>query len=211
MKDENECPTPDTHGQFAFNYHHPHITGGRETEYVLRAFRRDLEVNGPSIVRVVRTTLAGWQRYKNHPDPRIRRRFEWGNTGMATTYAAVVAATRCYYRRSPSMRDRLSRLLGDLFREFGWMARLYAAVGGPYVHWTVRREERRLSRGWTYEPPTFYEHNDAAHVLHGGDGSGEKRAACVTPRVPALRDQTPMTDESVGGPAEQPVTTTVDA
>jgi radical SAM superfamily enzyme YgiQ (UPF0313 family) len=49
MKDETECPTPDTHGQFAFNYHHPHIQDGQETDFVLRAFQRDFEVNGPAV------------------------------------------------------------------------------------------------------------------------------------------------------------------
>ena len=42
-------------------------------ELVVRAFDRDFAVNGPSTVRIVRTTLAGWKRYKDHPDPRIRR------------------------------------------------------------------------------------------------------------------------------------------
>jgi hypothetical protein len=209
MKAETECPTPDTHGQFIFNYHHPHITDGRETEYVLRAFRRDLEVNGPSIVRVVRTTLAGWQRYKNHPDPRIRRRFEWGNAGMATTYAAMVAATRRYYRRDPAMRAKVSGLLGDLFGEFGWASRLFAAVGGPFVHWTVRREQRRLSRGWTYEPPTFYEHNAAAHGL-GDDRRGGKLLAHVTPRVPAPQGKNARADVPVREVTEVPVATPVD-
>jgi hypothetical protein len=209
MKSETECPLPDTHGQFAFNYHHPHIRDGRETQFVLRAFRRDLEVNGPSIVRVVRTTLAGWQRYKNHPDPRIRRRFEWGNAGMATTYAAVVAAARRYYRRDPAMRAKVSGLLGELFREFGWVSRLFAAVGGPYVSWTLRREEKRLSRGWTYEPPTFYEHNDAACALHGDRGVG-KRAVHVTPRVVAKSDPFALADAPASEAVDAPAATTAD-
>ena len=29
----------------------------------------------------------------------------------------------------------------------------------------MRREDRRLARGWTYEPPTFYEVNEAAAAL----------------------------------------------
>jgi hypothetical protein len=40
-------------------------------EFMVRAFDRDFQQNGPSTVRIVRTTLAGWQRYKNHPDPRF--------------------------------------------------------------------------------------------------------------------------------------------
>jgi hypothetical protein len=183
MKDEHECPTPDTHGQLAFNYRHPHIAGGREAEFLMRAFERDFEVNGPSMLRIARTTLAGWRRYKNHPDPRIRRRFQWEIEGMATTYAAVVAASRRYYRRNPMMREKVSNLLDDLVGEFGWKARLWAAVGGPYVHRKIRREQRRLTRGWTYEPPTFYEHNEAAWELSRDYCRPATLCRYVTPRA----------------------------
>ena len=70
LVDETQCDLPEVHGQHKFNFKHPHIRDGQETEYLLRAFRRDFEANGPSIVRMVRTMLTGWQRYKNHPDER---------------------------------------------------------------------------------------------------------------------------------------------
>jgi hypothetical protein len=35
---------------------------------LLRAFRRDFEVNGPSIARIARTLLEGWLAHKDHPD-----------------------------------------------------------------------------------------------------------------------------------------------
>ena len=82
MKDESEFHAGDIHGQFIFNYRHPHIHDGQEAEFIVRAFQRDFEVNGPSMARIVRTTLAGWKRYKNHPDPRIRRRFAWESHGL---------------------------------------------------------------------------------------------------------------------------------
>ena len=47
-------------------------------------------------------------------------------------------------------------------RAFGWKARLAARVVGPVVLFTLWREERRLRRGVTYEPQTFYEANPAA-------------------------------------------------
>jgi hypothetical protein len=72
MKDESEFDPADIHGQFILNYRHPHLTDQQTAEFMMRAFDRDFLQNGPSTVRIVRTTLAGWQRYKNHPDPRIR-------------------------------------------------------------------------------------------------------------------------------------------
>ena len=49
MKDEDECPAADAHGQFIFNYRHPHIHNGRESELILQAFHQDFRVNGPSV------------------------------------------------------------------------------------------------------------------------------------------------------------------
>ena len=55
LLDEDACPPSDTHGQARFNFRHPFIREGRETEFLLRAFRRDFEANGPSILRIARS------------------------------------------------------------------------------------------------------------------------------------------------------------
>jgi hypothetical protein len=87
MKDESQYDISDIHGQSIFNYRHPHIRDGLETELILRAFQRDFEVNGPSVVRIARTMLAGWKRYKDHTDSRVRRRFTWEARDLPTVYA----------------------------------------------------------------------------------------------------------------------------
>ncbi len=161
MKDPSEFIQGDIHGQLVFNYHHPHIPAGMETEFMVRAFNRDFERNGPSTLRIVRTTLAGWKRYKNHPDARVRRRYAWEARELATTFSAATAGTKRYYRGNPAMRAKMAALLKELNEEFGWKSRLMSLVGGPYVYWKLRREEKRLAAGWTYEPPTFYEKNGA--------------------------------------------------
>ena len=101
MLDERDCPHSDMHGQHRFNYRHPHIRDGRETEYLLRAFQRDFDRNGPSVMRIVRTGLNGWQRYKHHPDGRIRRRFQREIADLAPIYAAAISAAKKYYRHQP--------------------------------------------------------------------------------------------------------------
>ena len=75
LHSEANVSVPDIHGQYQFNFHHPKIPPGQETEFLLRAFQRDFEVNGPSVVRIVRTVLRGWKAFKNHPSARIRARF----------------------------------------------------------------------------------------------------------------------------------------
>ena len=180
MLNESECPLPDTHGQYRFNYRHPHLPAGLESRLIVQAFERDFAVNGPSMLRVLRTTLAGWQRYKNHPDQRIRRRFTWEVEEMATTYSAVVGGVRRYYRKNRALYAKMSGLLEEMNRAFGWTSRLFAAIGGPYVLWKIRQEERRLALGWTYEPPTFYDVNDA---VKPGDCTSASRCYYVTPQV----------------------------
>ena len=170
MKDESQYDISDIHGQSIFNYRHRHIRDGLEAELIVRAFQRDFEVNGPSVVRIARTMLAGWKRHKDHPDPRVRRRFAWESRDLPSIYSAVVAAARLHYRGNPALPAKMDALLADLHREFGLKSRFYAAVGGLYLLWKMRREEARLARGWTYEPPTFYEQNEAAQQLAFVDG-----------------------------------------
>ncbi|MCC6572263.1 MAG: cobalamin-dependent protein [Planctomycetes bacterium] len=158
--DEKECELAEIHGQHKFNYRHPHIKGGEETEILLNAFRRDFEVNGPSLVRMIRTMLTGYQRHKNHPDPRVRARFKWEVTGLPTAHMAVVAgAARYYRRRDPPMYRKIESLRRDLIAEFGLKAWLVSAIGGRYVSFALKREIKRLAAGETLEPPTFYERN----------------------------------------------------
>ncbi len=159
LKSLAEVSIADIHGQHVFNYNHPHIKEGQETELLLRAFRRDLEVNGPSIVRIVRTVLRGWKKFKNHPNARIRARFAHEASNLPVRYAGVLWATRRYYQDDPQRVAQISALLQELHAEFGWRSRLAAPIAGHYLHYLLQRQEQMLKDGWTYEPPTFFETN----------------------------------------------------
>ncbi len=161
MKDESEYHLSDIHGQLILNYRHPHLDDRQTAEFMLQAFDRDFQVNGPSTVRIVRTTLAGWRRHRNHPDPRVRDRFAWEARELATTFSAVVAAAKLYYRGNPPMHAKMSALLRDLNAAFGWKSRLAGVFGARWVLRKIRREQQRLAAGFSYEPPTFYERNQS--------------------------------------------------
>jgi hypothetical protein len=157
LLDDSECPLADAHGQFRFNFRHPFIKNGQETDFLLRAFRRDFSVNGPSVVRMARTILQGWRRYKNHPDRRIRRRFEWDARELPITFAGALWAAKQRFRGNPELTAKISGILKEIYREFGIKSRLIAPLVGRYLRIKLSREDRRLRKGWTYEPPTFYE------------------------------------------------------
>jgi hypothetical protein len=161
LRSLSELSPADTHGQLMFNFHHPHIKDGQEGEFLLRAFHRDFEVNGPSIVRIIRTLLRGWKRYKNHPNPRIRARFAHQAANLPVRYAGALWAARRRYRDDPHRRELISRVLDELTAEFGWKSRLAAPIVGRYLYRALCREEQRLQNGWTCEPPTFFETNSA--------------------------------------------------
>ncbi|HJN11190.1 MAG TPA: cobalamin-dependent protein [Pirellulaceae bacterium] len=161
IKDESEVSNSDHHGQYRFNFRHPLIRDGQETEYLLRAFHRDFQVNGPSVIRAVTTTLRGWRRYQGHADPRIRKRFKWESRDLVKYGVPMVAAAAEYFLDQPLLQTRLSNVLDELFDEFGELAEHFAKVVAPSLLEQIRDEQLRLQDGWTYEPPTFYEKNDA--------------------------------------------------
>ena len=71
--------------------------------------------------------------------------------------AALWAMERQFREMNESVSAQIKELRGEVEREFGIAARLNARALGPLLLWTSRREERRLAKGKTYEPPTFLE------------------------------------------------------
>lgn len=161
---ESEFPVADAHGQYRFNYRHPHFQDGQEEGFLLEAFRRDFEVNGPSLLRLIRVLLNGWQQYKDAPR-RIRDRIAWEVFPVRTSYAGAVWATRQWYSRDSRIFRKADDLLQDIYAEFGWITRLVAPLVGRYALFNLKREEKKLAAGWTYEPGSFYRKNPAARML----------------------------------------------
>ncbi len=158
---EEECPAADAHGQYRFNFRHPHIDNQQETGLLLNAFNKDFEKNGPSLLRLIRTMLAGWKNLKNHPDPCVRKRLKHECLLIKTSYAGAVWAMKRWYRHDTLIFNEASDVLKGLYDEFGWKTRIAASITGIFAHLCMVRENRRLARGWTYEPSTRYEDNTA--------------------------------------------------
>jgi radical SAM superfamily enzyme YgiQ (UPF0313 family) len=157
LLNESDIDLADVHGQYLFSYRHPHIRNGQETEYLLRAFRRDFEVNGPSVMRMMRTLMNGWMKYKNHPEARIRKRFAKDVEDMPVLYSGALWATRRRFKDNSIFLERMKDVLEDIYREFGLKSRLAAPVVGRWILYCLHKEQERLEAGFTYEPPTFYE------------------------------------------------------
>jgi hypothetical protein len=174
---EAEFPAADTHGQYRFNYRHNHIRDGREEHFLLEAFRRDFDVNGPSLARMIRVMLNGWQRHKGHPDTRIRERFAREIFPLRSIYSGAVWAMRTHFQGDRRMHTTMDALLKDIFAEFGWITRIITPLMGRYALGKLKKEEARLRRGWSYEPTPYYEKNTSAVAMGTGNPKAAKSAA----------------------------------
>ncbi|HEV2304439.1 MAG TPA: B12-binding domain-containing radical SAM protein [Candidatus Acidoferrales bacterium] len=158
-----EVDPADVHGQFKFNFRHAAISRDDSKVFLDSAFRRDFECNGPSLYRMCRTILRGWQRYKDYPDARVRERFAREAKKLSSAYnAALWVMEREFRKINQSVSEQIRSLRMEVEKEFPVLARLTATLLGPVLLWSARREERRLTAGHTYEPPTIIERSNWA-------------------------------------------------
>ena len=151
----------DVHGQFKFNFKHAAISREDSKRFLDWAFWRDFELNGPSLYRISRTLMAGWKRYKDSPDPRVRRRFANEMGRLSGIYSSALWAMERQFRKvDRRVSDDIHALRQEFKQESGVLARMLPAILGPVLLWTTQREERRLARGKTYEPPTILERSN---------------------------------------------------
>jgi radical SAM superfamily enzyme YgiQ (UPF0313 family) len=155
----------DVHGQFKFNFKHAAISRDESKRFLDWAFWRDFEMNGPSLYRISRTLLAGWKRYKDWPDARVRERFAREMHRHCGVYSSALWAMERQFRKvDAKVSDQIRALRGEFKRESGVVSRMMPAVLGPVLLWTTRREEKRLAKGKTYEPPTILERRNWAEA-----------------------------------------------
>jgi radical SAM superfamily enzyme YgiQ (UPF0313 family) len=153
----------DIHGQYKFNFQHAAISRDESKRLLDWAFRFDFERNGPSLFRICDTIFQGWKRYRHHPDARVRQRIANDAAKLRTTYDAALWAMEKRLRNTNlEVAARIRELRRDIEREFGNATRMVRAITGPVLLWTSKREDRRLARGKTYEPPTFVERRNWA-------------------------------------------------
>jgi radical SAM superfamily enzyme YgiQ (UPF0313 family) len=146
----------DVHGQAGFNFHHPSITRPESKEFLDRAFRRDFEVNGPSLYRLTRVMFERWRHGRDHADPRVRARADREARDMRRGYGAALWAMEKYLdAANADVGARIRELRRAMERELGGMTASISRTLGPVLLWTARRDARRYPRGKPLEPRTF--------------------------------------------------------
>lgn len=196
----------DIHGQDRFNFVHPAISREQSKQFLDAAFVRDYERNGPSLARICRTTLEGWKRHRNHPDARVRRRYENELLTLRTAHCGLLWAMERHLRReNPAVATQVRALRKEILAECGGLAgRLTTALFGPIALYSARREARRLAQGVTYEPRTFIERRNwepvAAMPLNPAQAHREAalQASAVEAGEYAAYGVQPCAEEPVG-------------
>jgi radical SAM superfamily enzyme YgiQ (UPF0313 family) len=146
----------DIHGQYKFNFRHPHISRDESKTLLDGAFRRDFEQNGPSLYRLTRTTFERWKLYAKDGDPRIRQRLADEARQLRSGYGAALWAMERYLRPLDGrISERIRSLRLEMERELGGMSRVVNNALGPVLLWTARRYIRRFPAGQPLEPRTF--------------------------------------------------------
>jgi hypothetical protein len=127
---------------------------------------RDFERNGPSLFRICRTTFEGWKRHRNHPDLRVRERFEREARSLRRVYAGILWAMEHRLKRTNhSVTLQIRALRKDLER-VQRADRRHCPTLGPVLWWTSIREDKRSERP-SYEPPTIIERRNWARPTAG--------------------------------------------
>jgi hypothetical protein len=152
----------DIHGQYKFNFRHDHVDRDASKSWLDFAFRRDYEVNGPSLFRLMRTTFAGWRRYAEDADPRVRARFAKEVDGLRRGYGAALWAMERHLAHTPEIRRSIGMLRRQIENEVGGWSRLLHNLAGRALLWSARREARRFPGGRPLEPRTFVERRNWA-------------------------------------------------
>lgn len=149
----------DIHGQFKFNFRHPHISRDESKYWLDYAFQRDYEANGPSLYRLMRTKYQGWVRYHDDADARVRARFAadaqkfrfgWG--------AALWTMERFLWHSNATISARIGELREQIERQFGTTARAIHRVAGPLLLCAAHREMAAYGTGRPLEPQTFVDY-----------------------------------------------------
>jgi radical SAM superfamily enzyme YgiQ (UPF0313 family) len=139
-------PWADIHGQHVQNWHHAYLSDAVISEKIDYAFKRDFEVLGPSILRMIQTQYDGYRNTADWDHELVQMRREMMRKKFSF-YAMLVEAMRRDLARIGNATHEQARVLRDcLIKESGWKGKLAAMVGGPYVAHRLKAEERLYRR-----------------------------------------------------------------
>jgi radical SAM superfamily enzyme YgiQ (UPF0313 family) len=150
----HEVPYESQHGQGKIWFRHDHFTREESEEFLRLAFEIDYSRNGASILRAIRTTLAGYAYCMNHPDIAIRRRLEGYKKKLKMMRYFLTASTIFVQNRQSEI---LLREIKKSFRSLlGRTKPLDQAISFLVVYYSIKEYLRCRIVGDARVPKTSY-------------------------------------------------------
>jgi len=113
----------------------------------------------------------------------VRDRIRFETKDLWSHYSGALWASERWLKDRPALVARLRATRHGIERAFGWKARIASRIVGAVVYAALWREDRRLRKGKTYEPQTFYDVNPAAAARQELASSGAAACRFVEPPV----------------------------
>jgi hypothetical protein len=158
-------PYESQHGQGKIWFRHDHFSRDESKDFLRLAFEIDYNRNGASMLRVIKTTWAGYLYCRNHPDERLRRRSKkYKKRLKLMRYFLTASAIFVQNRQS----DTLLREIKKSYRlQFGRMNLPTLVISLIVVLFGIKGYLRRRFVGDVRVPKTSY------HPLSGVYQHGE--------------------------------------
>ncbi len=90
-----DIPYEEWHGQHRLWFKHPHFTSEESEQYLRDAFKKEFEINGPSILRIADTAIRGVMHSKDCADPFMVKRHQQRISRAVEVYPLLDAL--CFY------------------------------------------------------------------------------------------------------------------
>ncbi len=139
-------PWCDIHGQHAQNWTHPHISDDVMGAKLDGAFRRDFEVLGPSILRMIETHFRGYCNTASWDHELVQMRRATVRKKLPF-YAMLLGAMMADLKAMGNQTHEKARGLRDeIVAACGWKTKLACLVSRPYVAHRLKAARREYER-----------------------------------------------------------------
>jgi radical SAM superfamily enzyme YgiQ (UPF0313 family) len=139
-----DVPREDIHGQFRFNFVHPHLSREESEKYINLAFKTNYERLGPSMYRMMKVDFQAYQYRSKMKHPLIQMRVRRLKKKFYAYIPALWAMEKYFQQINEKVSREIRQLRREIEGEFGIRGKITKAIG-PLLLFTCRLEDRRIS------------------------------------------------------------------
>ncbi|UCH80224.1 MAG: hypothetical protein JSW20_10820 [Nitrospiraceae bacterium] len=137
LPEYRDDPDYRTFDGFAMHFRHPHFTAAELKEMQRELYRKNFEILGPSLMRVVRVWFEGYRNLRNSSNPLLSGRAERMKEYVRSAIPALYPAK--FLGPNKNRRDDARKLLRDISQETGKISmkeQLFSLATIPLAVWT---------------------------------------------------------------------------